>query len=236
MRNLSLGLAVLFLAGIAWAADTTSSAPDATLVGKVLEVKDVDSYTYLRLKTKEGETWAAVNKSPVKIGSDVTIGNAMVMNNFESKTLNKKFDRIVFGTLVTADASPAATTGGNMAAMHAGMAKPVEIKSIKVAKATGPDAHTVAEVIAKGADLKGKAVVVRGQVVKFTPAVMGKNWVHLRDGSGAAADGTNDVVVTTLDETKVGDIVLVKGVVATDRDLGSGYTYKVLIEEAKLSK
>ena len=236
MSNVSLGFAILFLAGIAWAADTASPAPEATFIGKVLEVKDVDSYTYLRLKTKDGETWAAVNKSPVKIGSDVTIGNATVMDNFESKALNKKFDRIVFGTLVTADASPVAAAGGNMAAMHAGMAKPVEIKSIKVAKATGPDARTVAEIIAKGADLKGKAVVVRGQVVKFTPEVMGKNWVHLRDGSGTAADGTNDVVVTTLDETKIGDVVLVKGVVATDRDLGSGYTYKVLIEEAKLSR
>jgi len=236
MRNLSLGFAILFLAGIAWAADNATSTPDATFVGKVLEVKDVDSYTYLRLKTKDGETWAAVNRSSVKIGSDVAIGNATVMDNFESKTLNKKFDRIVFGTLVTADASPVAAPGGNMAAMHAGMAKPVEIKSIKVAKATGPDARTVAEIIAKRADLKGKAVVVRGQVVKFTPGVMGKNWVHLRDGSGTSAAGTDDVVVTTLDETKIGDVVLVRGVVATDRDLGSGYTYKVLIEEAKLSK
>ncbi len=236
MRNVLLGFAILILAGIAWAADTASPASDATLTGKVLEVKDVDSYTYLRLKTKEGETWAAVNKSPVKIGSDVTIGNATVMNNFESKTLNKKFDRIVFGTLVTAGSSPAAAAGGNMAAMHAGMAKPVEIENIKVARAAGPDARTVAEVATQGATLKGKTVVVRGKVVKFTPEVLGKNWVHLRDGSGSAADGSNDILVTTLDETKIGDVVLVKGVVATDRDLGSGYSFKVLIEEAKLSQ
>ena len=77
---------------------------------------------------------------------------------------------------------------------------------------------------------------VRGKVVKFTPEVLGKNWVHLRDGSGSAADGSNDILVTTLDETKIGDVVLVKGVVQTDRDLGSGYSYKVLIEEAKLQK
>jgi hypothetical protein len=65
---------------------------------------------------------------------------------------------------------------------------------------------------------------------------MDKNWIHLRDGTGSAADGTNDLVVTTKDETKVGDVVLVKGVVHTDKDLGSGYTYKVLIEEATLQK
>ena len=108
--------------------------------------------------------------------------------------------------------------------------------NIKVAKATGPDARTVAEISAKSADLKGKTVAVRGKVVKFTPAVLGKNWIHLRDGTGSAADGTNDLVVTTKDEAKVGDVVLVKGVVQTDRDLGSGYSYKLLVEEATLQK
>ena len=72
--------------------------------------------------------------------------------------------------------------------------------------------------------------------MKFTPAVLGKNWIHLRDGTGSAADGTNDLVVTTKDEAKVGDVVLVKGVVQTDRDLGSGYSYKLLVEEATLQK
>jgi hypothetical protein len=66
--------------------------------------------------------------------------------------------------------------------------------------------------------------------------VLGKNWVHLRDGSGSAADGSDDILVTTQDETKIGDVVLVKGIVQTDRDFGSGYSYKVLIEEAALQK
>ena len=63
---------------------------------------------------------------------------------------------------------------------------------------------------------------------------MGKNWIHLRDGSGAAADRTDDVLVTTLATTKVGDVVTVTGVVRTDKDFGSGYSYKVLVEDATL--
>jgi len=65
---------------------------------------------------------------------------------------------------------------------------------------------------------------------------MGKNWLHLRDGTGAAADGTNNVVVTTKDEAAIGDVVTAKGVVRTDVDLGSGYTYKVLVDSATLQK
>ncbi|MFO1322507.1 MAG: nucleotide-binding protein [Burkholderiales bacterium] len=232
MRPLLPGVVALLFACMAWAADVPSAAP---VSGKVLEVKDVESYTYLRLKTKDGEIWAAVNKAPVKVGADVAIANPQVMTNFESKTLKKTFDRIVFGSLAAPGAA-AASKDADMGSLHAGMAKPVDVGDVKVAKAAGPDARTVAEVNARRTDLKGKPVAVRGKVVKFTPGVMGKNWIHLRDGSGAEADGSNDIVVTTLDETKIGDVVLVKGIVATDRDLGSGYKYKVLIEEAKLEK
>jgi hypothetical protein len=223
----------------AWAEDKPAPAlappQAASLSGKVLEVKDVEPYTYLRLKTKDGEMWAAVSKTPVKVGSDVTVSNVHIMNNFESKTLKRKFDKIAFGSIAGPGASPAAS-GGDLAAVHAGVAKPVDVADVKVDKATGPNAKTVAEITTGRTALKDKPVAVRGKVVKFTPEVMGKNWVHLRDGSGAAADGSNDVLVTTKDEAKIGDIVLVTGVVHIDRDLGSGYSYKVLVEEAKLQK
>jgi len=119
---------------------------------------------------------------------------------------------------------------------HSGLGKAVDAGDVKVAKASGPDARTVAEIITKRAEIKDKSVVVRGKVVKFTPEVMGKNWIHLRDGSGSAADNTHDVLVTTKEQVKIGDVVVVKGVVRTDKDFGSGYSYNVLVEEATLQK
>ena len=216
-----------------WAAEK-SAPPAATLTGKVLEVKDVDSYTYLRLQTKEGETWAAVTKAPVKKGAEVTLENTMVMTNFESKSLKRKFDKIVFGTI--AGTGTGAGAAGSDLSTHSGAAKAADVANVKVPKAAGPDARTVAEVITNSAKLKDKNVLVRGKVVKYTADVLGKNWVHLRDGSGSANDHTDDVLVTTKDKTKVGDIVVAKGVVHTDKDLGSGYSYKVLIEDATLQK
>jgi len=65
---------------------------------------------------------------------------------------------------------------------------------------------------------------------------MGKNWIHLRDGSGVAGDGSNDLLVTTAEQVKVGDIVSAEGFVRTDKNFGSGYVYKVLIEDAKLKQ
>lgn len=112
---------------------------------------------------------------------------------------------------------------------------PVDLSNIKVPKASGPDARTVAEIVTKRTELKDKTVLVRGKIVKATRA-MDKYFVHLRDGSGSDADNTNDVLMTTTNQAKVGDVVTVKGVVRTDKDFGSGYSYKVLIEEATLQK
>jgi len=230
--KLLLAVVAAFLV-MAGGSATLATAQGLAIKGQVLEVKDVDSYTYLRLKTKEGETWAAVGKAPVKKGSEVTIENVVMMSDFESKTLKRKFDKIAFGNLAGAGAAAA---GAGMGPAHGQMTPAADVGDVKVPKATGPDARTVAEVVTKRAELKDKPVTIRGKVVKFTGGVMGKNWLHLRDGSGSAADRTDDLVVTTLDETKIGDVVVVKGVVRTDINLGSGYAYNVLVEDAKLQK
>lgn len=137
-------------------------------------------------------------------------------------------------------ASPPAPAGPpakrDVTDLHAGMVKPVEVGDVRVPKAAGPDARTVGEVMSRPADLKDKPVTIRGRIVKFTPGILGKNWIHLRDGTGLAADNTHDLVVTTTDEAHKGDVVIVKGVVRTDRDLGAGYFYRVLVEDAKLAR
>jgi hypothetical protein len=217
--------ALMLAAPLAQAADVATAPTTKTVTGEVLETKDVDIYTYLRLKTKDGESWAAVNKSAVKKGSKVTISNVMVMENFESKALKKTFPVILFGTLGTS--GDAAATNP-----HATMGKPADSGPIKVAKASGANAYTVAEVVAQASKLKDKPVRVSGKVVKYNGAIMGKNWLHLQDGTGAA--GANDILVTSAATAKVGDVVTAAGTVRTDRDFGAGYTYKVLIEDAEL--
>ena len=226
-----LAIVTLLCLSTGWAAEKLPTAPATLLKGQVLEVKDVESYTYLRLKTKDGETWAAVSKTPVKKGAEVTIENTVVMKNFESKSLKKTFDSIVFGNIASTDSSAHA----DMANPHGATAKAVDLKDVKVSKATGSEARNVSEIVTQRAALKDKTVLLRGKVVKFSPEIMGKNWIHLRDGSGSDADNTNDVLVTSKDQVKVGDVVLVKGVVHTDKDLGSGYFFKVLIEDATLT-
>jgi hypothetical protein len=107
---------------------------------------------------------------------------------------------------------------------------------VNVPRASGPDGRTVAEIITTRAELKDKAVTVRARVVKFNPAIMGKNWLHVRDGSGSAAANTNDLLVTSSEPAQVGDILTMRGTVRTDKDFGYGYFYGVLVEDANLQK
>lgn len=117
-----------------------------------------------------------------------------------------------------------------------GAKAPVPSEKIKVEKAKGADACTVSEAYEKAAKLDKKPVVVRGKVVKVSQGIMGKNWVHLQDGSGDPGKGTNNLVVTTQDIPKVGDVVTAKGTLYKDKDFGSGYKYQVIVEEASVKK
>jgi hypothetical protein len=231
--NMKLFLSFLFIivSSLALAIDTSSLATQSgSIQGEVLEVNDVESYTYLRLKTKDGEQWAAIAKTQIKKGTKATIENVMVMNNFESKSLKKKFETIYFGNL--AGSGSAMPSSNGMPNGHPSISKAMETQDVHVPKATGTNARTVMEIITKANELKDKPVLVRGKVVKYNPGIMGKNWIHLRDGTGSAAEVTNDVLVTSTSEVKLGDVVTAKGFVRTDKNFGSGYAYKVILEEA----
>lgn len=229
MKTRTLFAAILAAAALAVCPIAFSQSN--TLKGEVLEVQDIEGYSYLRLKTKEGETWAAVPTAAVKKGDQVTLGNVMVMQNFESRALKRKFDRIVFASLVEGGAAPAAAPSAPRAAAPS---SPAIFE--KVPKATGADARSVAEVVSGRIALKDKTVTVRGKVVKVNSGIRGRNWLHLQDGSGSAADGTNDIIVTTTETSTVGEVVSARGTVRTDVVVGPGYEFAVLVEDAKLRK
>jgi hypothetical protein len=253
MRRLTAVLAAAAVVVAAGCKKSESTAPAGAGVGpatnriegKLLEKIEAPPYTYLKLQSAKGEVWAAVPKADVAVGANVAINDAMPMEKFESKTLKRTFDLVYFGSIGGAAPSGAATTmglgtiegGTGMAQQHAMAASgPTEVGDVKVAKAAGADARSVSEVWGQKKALKDKPVTIRAKVVKFNAGIMGKNWIHLRDGSGTADGKDNDLTVTTQDTVAVGDVVTVKGKVLVDKDFGAGYSYPVIVEDAKVSK
>ncbi|MCF6281260.1 MAG: hypothetical protein L3J28_03470 [Candidatus Polarisedimenticolaceae bacterium] len=85
-------------------------------------------------------------------------------------------------------------------------------------------------------ELKGKMVQLQGKIIKVNNGIMGRNFLHLQDGTGTSAAGNNDLTVTSNETANVGDEVTILGVVVLDHDFGSGYRYPLMVEEAVITK
>jgi len=237
---------------------TSSQAIDAPPLaagsGKVVETLDASIYTYVRLDDGTGnETWAAVPKTQLEIGEPIALEGGTVMNNFYSKTLNRTFDSIIFATRVIRASGDkktqmqAATMAGSdidrsgiaahgLAQQTPGGHATVPLTNLKVEKSTAKNGYTVAELFEKAASLDKQKVTVKGKVVKVNANIMGRNWIHIQDGTGDPAKNTHDLVVTSNDMAEKGAVISIEGILAADKDFGSGYSYDVIVEDAVLMK
>lgn len=215
--------------------DASYSQEASPLSGKIVETMNSGGYTYLCIENNGKKAWAAVPEMKVAVGQEIALQPGYEMVNFTSKTLNRTFDKIVFSSgLVSADSAIETKSFHGKAISKEKVASHDE--KIQVEKASGPDAYTVAELYEKTASLDKKTVVIRGKVVKVSSGIMGRNWLHIQDGSGKQEDGSNDLVVTSKDLAAVGDVVTINGTLYKDKDFGSGYKYDVIVEEASIKK
>ncbi len=214
------------------------SLENTSFSGKVIETTNAASYTYVHIDTGTNKVWAAAPEFEVRIGDVVEVRRGMAMPKYHSKTLNRDFDVVYFtGSIYVAGKKPGEAATQALPAGH----PPLNAKPGKTAAAAvdfsglkKPEGgKTVEDVVTGKAKLKGKEVLIRAKVVKYNAMVLGKNWLHIRDGSGK--DGSNDLTITTDTSAKVGDTVLVAGTVGIDRDFGAGYKYAVIIENAKVT-
>ena len=93
------------------------------------------------------------------------------------------------------------------------------------------DCITITRLLTDRKAYEGKTIKVKGQVTKYNGGIMGKNWVHIQDGTDYK-DGF-DLTITTQNTVAVGEIVTFEGKIALDKDFGYGYAYSVIMEEGK---
>ncbi len=200
------------------------------LIGEVIETMNSGGYTYLQIQAGTNTLWVAAPEFSVHVGDRVTMPAGSAMRNHYSKTLDRTFDVILFvaGVRVSGE-QPNPDTFGKA---HTQGGTDATATHLAVPKAEG--GKTVAELYDSIDGLAGSEVTVRGRVTKFSPGIMGKNWIHLADGT-SAADGSNDLTVTTDAQVAVGNVVLVRGTVSKDRDFGYGYAYDAIIEDASVT-
>jgi hypothetical protein len=231
-------------------AQSTTHQQTEALTGKVLETMNSGGYSYINLQKKGGgRIWITVPETKITVGEQMSFKEGLEMTNFQSKTLKRSFDSIIFSNGIIAQSKtevaktppkdlsvpPISTSADSRKKQKIVIGSQAAVAAKgkgSVPKAKGPNAYTVAEVYRNSARLNTKNVIVRGKVVKASSGIMKKTWIHIQDGTGSQAKGTHNLVFTTKGTANVGDIITVSGTVAKDRDFGYGYRYKVILEDA----
>jgi hypothetical protein len=200
---------------------------------KAEEVIQGGMYTYARVSADGKDYWIAVNKTDMKEGNTYYWSRGGEMQEFTSKELKRTFRSIFFvEDLTDKPITNKVTPEQLQTASNISKKKPTEQPDISVPKV--PGGMTIAEIYAKKSQIAGKTIKVCGQVVRVASGIMNRNWIHLQDGTKEGND--YDLTITSKDSVKVGEVVVAEGLVSVDKNIGAGYFYSILVEDAKLTK
>ncbi len=248
-----LSFFLLFSVTGIYPADATASTENTG--GMVIETMNSSGYTYMLVDSGTEKTWVAIPEARIAKGQKITYKPGMLMENFSSKTLNRDFDSIIFSpgieegksAQVHADATddsfaaavksessktPAPAmepSGGSLGAV-------TPFKEITVTKSSAANGYSVGEIFSQAKELNGQKVSLHGIVTKVSANIMGRNWVHLQDGTGNPMQNTHDIVATTSDLPELNSKITVEGILAAEKDFGAGYKYAAIIEQATVIK
>ena len=189
-----------------------------------LETLDTDRYSYVRVKENEEEYWIAVMKREIKVGGTYYFAGGILKQNFQSQEYNRVFERLY----LVSDFREQSGAGGGQVAVNTQTAS--DNGPVNVTPAAG--AIKIADLVANISKYDGKVVKVTGKCVKVNPMIMGRNWIHLKDGSGKEVDLT----VTTVENITPGMVVTLEGTIALNKDFGAGYKYDYIMESAVVVK
>jgi len=193
----------------------------------VKEVVQTSSYTYLLLEEENAQYWAAVSKAEIEEGKTYYYDSFMEMKDFPSKELNKTFESIYFLSDLSTQPIPSVEEMAEQ--QHTGKVATGKNETISVAPVEG--GISIEELYKKKNDYADQVVTVTGQVTKINTGIMGKNWLHIQDGT---TEGENyDLTITTDDIASMGDVVIFQGKISLNKDFGYGYAYDVLMEDAE---
>lgn len=202
----------------------------------VLEQIHTSQYTYLLVNEGGDEVWLALPKTEVKIGEVYYYTNAMLMQDFPSKELGRVFDQILFiqGVSETPpDIQPLALPGIQEPAHnpHAENEPHPEVH-MEVKLNTDPQAITIATLLSNPEKFAGKKISIQGKVTKFNAQIMGRNWIHIQDGT--ESDGNADLTITSQEIVQPEQVYTFEGIISVNKDFGAGYQYAIILEDAKV--
>ncbi len=229
---------LMFILSVLLCSVSGAYADNESHFGTVVETMNAGNYTYIKLDEEGNEVWLAARPIKVSAGEEIEYAGGVPMKDFQSKSLGRKFESIIFITKIrvlnrapeneSAETAPADNHNYSpKKSKTASLPGKGEIQRAKNGK-------TVHEVFTEREQLKDKEVILRAKVIKVSTNILGKNWVTLSDGTGTAPE--NKITATTSEVVNPGDILTVRGTVKNNVNIGAGYKYKVMIGDAGFTK
>jgi hypothetical protein len=210
---------------------------DEKNIFEVTEVVNGGSYSYIKVKENSEERWIATGRQEIAIGDVFYYDEALQMTNFHSKDLDRTFEVIYFVNQISKipidhNHLSHENHGMDQLVTHAHTGKPNQKKINEITLEKAENEITIAHLYEKMDDFSAKEVEIRGIVVKINKGILGKNWVHLQDGTNS--NGSYDLTITTQDAPEINDEVVFKGVITLKKDFGAGYIYDIIMEDAEI--
>lgn len=205
-----------------------SQGASGTDVHKVTvnEVLQAERYTYMYVTEGIKSYWLATAKREASKGKTYLYKGGLMKTNFESQDFKRTFDTIyLVSNVIDATEHP----GGDLSAGNA--VSPSTPTTGKASNVAVKDAVKLSDLMANKAKYAGKTITVSGECVKVNNGIMGKNWVHIQDGSKEKGKAL-DLTITTNLNIPVGSNVALTGKIVLDKDFGAGYRYDIIMEDA----
>jgi hypothetical protein len=204
---------------------TENNFPAGTHAVKVLDYMDVPNYTYLHVLENGNEYWIAAPQMKTEKEEILYYLHGTKMKDFHSDALNRTFPSIYFVQSISQNLQQGQTISSVHQQANLSQREKISVEPLG-------DGKTVAQIYSHRDKLSGMIVKIRGKVVKYNQGIMSRNWIHIQDGT--ESNGSFDLLITGKDETSLGQIIIVEGKIVLNKDFGSGYSYPVLLEDAKI--
>lgn len=189
----------------------------------VKETLPTAKYIYLKVQEKDEEYWLATNKMEVNIGDTYFYKAGLLKRNFKSKEHNRTFEKLyLVSSLIPVNHG---RKPGNETVASA-KATPRKTGPVEAA----PGSIKIGDLVNNPEKYAGKTVQLTAECTKVNARIMGRNWLHLKDGS----KDEYDLVVTSETHVPVGHQVTLTGTVVLNKDFGSGYYYDILVENGQV--
>ncbi len=199
----------------------------------VTEVLPTSKYVYLKVREGQEEFWIATGKMEVKKGETYFYNDGLLKTDFRSEEHNRVFEKIYLVSKLISkgdhtNLTKSESRSNSVADRSVTQKENIPTHTEKEIQHMG--AITIAELVKDTEKYEGHSVEVSGTCVKVNSNIMGRNWIHLQDGT----QDDFDLVVTSNARITEGSTITIRAVVALNRDFGSGYSYDLILENGTL--